>query len=129
VAADSEARTEQVLNLTGWLKSHDSAPFQVLAGDFNEVPAGPAITLMKQSYRSALYEFRGQEPLATFPTALVRRQDDWSGCLDYIFISSAVPEVLQAQVFCKKADPEDHTLYPSDHVGLLATMALDRQAQ
>ena len=127
VTLDREVRTEQVLRLTGWLKSHNSAPFQVLAGDFNEVPAGPAITLMKQSYRSALFEFRGHEPLATYPTALVKRQDDWSGCIDYIFISNAVPEVLQAEVFCKKPDPNDPTLYPSDHIGLLATLSLGRQ--
>ena len=126
-AMDREARAEQVLRLKGWLQGHHPVPFQVVAGDFNEIPTGPAITLMKQSFRSVFVEILGRDPLATYPTALVKRQDGWSGCLDYIFISQAVPRVVKAQVFCRRPDSEDPTLYPSDHVGLLATLAFDRQ--
>ena len=126
VASHREARVEQVMQLSGWLQSHNPVPFQVVAGDFNEVPSGPAITLMKQSYRSALAEIRGYDPLATYPTALVERPDGWSGCLDYIFISKALPTVVDAKVFCKKAAADEPTLYPSDHVGLLATLDPDR---
>jgi endonuclease/exonuclease/phosphatase family metal-dependent hydrolase len=124
VAEDREARVEQVMQLSGWLQSHNPVPFQVVAGDFNEVPSGPAITLMRQSYRSVFAEIRGYDPLATFPTALVERADDWSGCLDYIFISNAVARVVDAKVFCRRAAADDPRLYPSDHVGLLATLAL-----
>ncbi len=127
VATDRQARVEQVMQLSGWLRSRNPVPFQVVAGDFNEVPSGPAITLMKQSYRSALAETRGYDPLATFPTALAERADDWSGCLDYIFISKAIPAVVDSRVFCRRSAPDDPTLYPSDHVGLLATLELERR--
>lgn len=127
VAADREARVEQVLRLSGWLQSHNAVPFQVVAGDFNEVPSGPAISLMKQRFRSVFVETQGYDPLATFPTALVSQPDNWSGCLDYIFISQAISRVKDALTFCRRPAPDDPTLYPSDHVGLLATLVTDDQ--
>lgn len=120
VAHDKEARREQVMTLLGWLKSRRHNPLQVIAGDFNELPDGLAIQTMRQSYRSAYADVNGRDPLATFPTALVDRQDGWAGCLDYVFVSSAVHEVETAVIFCDKPSLEDASLYPSDHVGLLA---------
>jgi endonuclease/exonuclease/phosphatase family metal-dependent hydrolase len=125
VVADREARVEQVLRLSGWLQSHNPVPLQIIAGDFNEVPSGPAILTMKQSYRSVFVETQGYDPLATFPTALVARPDDWSGCLDYIFVSPAVSRVSEARIFCRRPAADDATLYPSDHVALLATVAIE----
>lgn len=124
VARDREARLEQVMLLTGWLNDTGRVPLQVIAGDFNEIPSGPAIEYMKQTYNSALEEARDYEPLATFPTALAPRTDDWSGCLDYIFISSAIG-VEEAALFAKRAPEEDATLYPSDHVGLVAVLSVE----
>ena len=123
IAGDREAREEQVLRLVSWLKERNPSPHQVVAGDFNEVPDGLAVQLMRQSYRSAFVEFRGSDPIATFPTAL-RSDVEWSGCLDYIFISRAVKQVLDAGLFCTKPSPADPTLYPSDHVGLIAVLEL-----
>jgi hypothetical protein len=122
MSQDREARLEQVMLLTGWLNDKDSVPLQVIAGDFNEVPGGLAIEYMKQSYRSVFVEYQGYDPIATFPTALIQRSDGWSGCLDYIFISKAVNQVLNAQIFCRKPSVNDPTLYASDHVGLLANI-------
>ncbi|MFZ0545839.1 MAG: endonuclease/exonuclease/phosphatase family protein [Candidatus Promineifilaceae bacterium] len=122
LARDREARVEQVMLLTGWLNEQNPVPLRVIAGDFNEVPQGPAIQQMKQGYRSAFEERWGHEPVATFPTALVEREDDWAGCLDYIFISPAVESVQKVQIFCDKPSVNDPTLYPSDHVGLLVTL-------
>ncbi len=119
---DHEARVEQVMKLTGWLNEQNPVPKRIIAGDFNEVPDGAAILQMKQGYRSAFAELWGKEPVATFPTALVEREDDWAGCLDYIFISPAVKKVLAVQIFCNKSAVDDPTLYPSDHVGLLVTL-------
>lgn len=129
---DREARHEQVITLIGWLQGRRAAPLQVVAGDFNEVPDGLAIDYMKQSFRSAYEAVHGHEPLATYPTALVRPlppQDGspgmgWSGCIDYIFVSSAVRRVRSADIFCDQPSPDDDTLYPSDHVGLIATLEL-----
>lgn len=121
VAHDREARLEQVMLLTGWLTEIGRVPLQVIAGDFNEVPDGPAIQYMKQTYHSALATIRGYEPLATFPTALAPQPDGWSGCLDYIFLSSSMC-VSKASLFANRAHGDDATLYPSDHVGLIATL-------
>lgn len=130
VAHDHEARQEQVITLTGWLHSTRRTPLQVIAGDFNELPQGLAISYMKQSFRSA-YEVRHEhEPLATFPTALVRPTPlrdgsgrlGWAGCLDYIFVSPAVKCVKSARIFCDQPAADDETLYPSDHVGLLVEL-------
>lgn len=124
IARDREARLEQVMLLIGWLNDTGRVPLQVIAGDFNEIPSGPAIEYMKQTYNSALEDNRGHEPLATFPTALAPRLDDWSGCLDYIFISSNIG-VVEASIFAKRAPEEQATLYPSDHVGLVAQLQVE----
>jgi endonuclease/exonuclease/phosphatase family metal-dependent hydrolase len=121
IADEREAREEQVMRLVSWLKDRNPSPLQIVAGDFNEVPDGPAIRLMRQSYRSVFVEYRGSDPIATFPTAL-RADIDWAGCLDYIFISAAVPIVKEALLFCNKPSSLDPTLYPSDHVGLIAKL-------
>jgi len=121
IAHDREARQEQVMELTGWLRDKRPIPLQIVAGDFNELPQGLAIKYMKQSFRSA-YELQHEfEPIATFPTALVQN-NGWAGCLDYIFISPAVKGVTAVSIFCDHPDEEDDTLYPSDHVGLVATV-------
>lgn len=121
-ARDREARVEQVMKLTGWLNVQNPVPLRIIAGDFNEVPDGPSIQRMKQGYRSAFEVCWGHEPLATYPTVMVQKEDDWAGCLDYIFISPAVERVLKVQIFLKKPAADDPRLYPSDHVGLLVTL-------
>lgn len=123
VAADKEARLEQVMGLLAWLNGRRRVPRQIIAGDFNELPHELAIQYMKQAYRSAFAEVHEREPLATYPTALVQT-DGWAGCLDYIFVSTAVPPIHHAQLFCTRPAPDDDTLYPSDHVGVLATIQL-----
>jgi endonuclease/exonuclease/phosphatase family metal-dependent hydrolase len=122
VDVEQEARMEQVMRLTGWLHGTTATPLQVIAGDFNEVPDGPAIRWLKQRYRSAFEVAWGHEPLATFPTALARPDRVWAGCLDYIFLSPAVGRTVRVEVFCRRPDAADPTLYPSDHVGLIATL-------
>jgi endonuclease/exonuclease/phosphatase family metal-dependent hydrolase len=125
LSEERQARLEQVVQLTGWLADRHPAPYQIVAGDFNETPDGPAIRQMKQSYRSAFEEKVGHEPLATFPTALRRDDVLWSGCLDYIFLSPAVHRVLAARLCCHRAAADDDALYPSDHVGLLARLEIE----
>jgi endonuclease/exonuclease/phosphatase family metal-dependent hydrolase len=122
VAEEHEARLEQAMALLGWLNGKRRIPLQMLAGDFNELPDGPAIQYIKQSYHSAFMDVHGHEPLATFPTALVRPFRDWSGCLDYVFLSPAVYRVNNAFLFCNRPAESDDTLYPSDHVGVAAKL-------
>ncbi len=121
VPFEKEAREEQAMRLVGWLNSHKHVPIQVIAGDLNETPDGPAVVYIKQSFRSAYEQRYGRDPLATYPTCLVA-VDTPAVCLDYIFFSAAIHRVTDATLFCKAADREDETLYPSDHVGLVATL-------
>lgn len=125
VAEEPEARLEQAMLLCGWLNAEDSVPLQVIAGDFNEIPTGPAIEYMKQMYRSAFVETRGYDPIATYPTALVSGSVNWSGCIDYIFISKKVNEVVEARLIFRRPSTQDPTLYPSDHVGLYSELAVE----
>lgn len=127
---DKEARLEQAMRLTGWLGSRRHIPNQIIAGDFNESPTGPAIAYVKQSFRSAYESVYGHEPLATFPTALImpfqlneEEPEVWAACLDYIFVTPAVG-VTAVTLFCHHPASDDDTLYPSDHVGLLATVEI-----
>ncbi len=121
VPYEKEAREEQGLKLMGWLQSHKHVPIQVIVGSFNEAPGGLAIQYMKQSFRSAYEAYFGREPLATYPTAL-SSSAQMATCLDYILVSPAVQSVAEAQIFCDQPSLEDDTLYPSDHVGLIATL-------
>jgi endonuclease/exonuclease/phosphatase family metal-dependent hydrolase len=119
--AEKEARLDQAMKLVGWLHSHKRVPIQVIAGDLNETPDGLAIHYIKQSFRSAYEAVHGRDPLATYPTALTMSAKP-AVCLDYILVSPAVRRVSSAMLFCNKPDREDDTLFPSDHVGLLATL-------
>lgn len=121
VIFEKEARQEQAMRLVGWLNSHKHVPIQVIAADLNETPEGPAVIYIKQSFHSAYEKRYGRDPLATYPTNLVTTSSP-ARCLDYIFFSSAVRKATTAKLFCNKSDREDDTLYPSDHVGLIATL-------
>jgi endonuclease/exonuclease/phosphatase family metal-dependent hydrolase len=122
VPYEREARQEQALRLMGWLHGHKRVPLQIVAGDMQEAPDGLAVAHIKQSFRSAYADVYGREPLATYPTALMAGTADFATCRDYIFMSPAVRRVRAASIFCDVPASEDNTLYPSDHVGLLATV-------
>lgn len=124
LAEGTEVRLEQVMRVVGRLNEGRRVPLQVIAGDFNELPAGPAVQYMRQSYRSAYAERHGRDPYATFPTNLVQPPINWSGCLDYVFLSRAVYTVHRAAIFCDNPAADDETLYPSDHVGLVADIGV-----
>jgi endonuclease/exonuclease/phosphatase family metal-dependent hydrolase len=126
---EEEIRRDQVLRLAGWINGRGRVPLQIIAGDFSEVPQGLAISRMKQGYKSAFELVYGREPLATFPTTLNFLPDDQSSlesgfmakCLDYIFVSAPI-RVETISLFCNDSTAENDFLYPSDHVGLLATI-------
>ncbi len=122
VPYEREARQDQALKLTAWLRGHKRVPIQVVAGDMSETPDGLAVKHIKQSFRSAYEEAYANEPLATYPTLLAKPTAHLGQCLDYIFISTAVHRVSKVTIFCDESASEDNTLYPSSHVGLLATL-------
>lgn len=118
-SAAGEARLEQAMSLVGWLNEKRRVPLQIICGDFNDAPGDGSVKFMRQSYRSAMAEFRGQDPYATYPTNLIQPQPVPASCLDYVFLSPAVYRVTKAAIFADKAAADDDTLFPSDHVGLL----------
>ena len=122
VPYEREARQDQAMKLMAWLYGHKRVPIQVLTGDMNEAPDGLAVNHVKQSFRSAYEAVYGREPLATCPTTLAYSSYGTACCFDYIFISTAVRRVTKAKIFCDESASDDNTLYPSDHVGLLATI-------
>lgn len=97
---------------------------------------------MRQHFISAHSAHHGSEPEFTAPTplrykfsglrrtlsrlgnaALNRSFQPWRGTVDYIFVSRHLG-VLDCRTVLKRPAPHDHTLYPSDHVGLAVTLAL-----
>ncbi|MFN2107721.1 MAG: endonuclease/exonuclease/phosphatase family protein [Candidatus Promineifilaceae bacterium] len=122
VPFEKEARHDQALKMMAWLYGHKRVPIQVIAGDMGESPEGLAVQHIKQSFRSAYETFYGRDPLATYPTVLSNKSSEIGQCRDYVFISTAVRRVSKVEIFCDESASEDNTLYPSDHVGLLATL-------
>ena len=124
VEAEQAARLEQAMALVGWLDGTVTAPLHIIAGDLNERPDGPALQYLKQRYASAMVLGRGMEPAGTFPTALVQDPPAEARCLDYLLLSRELRSVSSCKLFCTMPDPEDETLYPSDHVGLIAEIEI-----
>lgn len=116
-----DIRYEQVMRLTGWLGVPGRSDVQIVAGDFNDVPRSLAIERMKQGMRSVYEIVHGRDPLATFPTVLARRENDWTGCLDYIFVAGRC-RVREVTFFGQVHHPDDDELYMSDHVGLVTNI-------
>lgn len=121
-----QTREEQLLRLMEWLHGRSAVPQRVVTGGLFAEPHEPAVTRIKQfyGYRSAYAELYGAEPPATCPTALVATAETRGRCLDYIFVSPAVPRVQTARLCCNRAAADDNTLYPSHHVGVWAEIAL-----
>jgi hypothetical protein len=74
-------------------------------------------------FRSAFREANGAEPGVTWPTGLIREvpEDDPPRCLDYVWLRGAITAPACRQVF-DRPDADDPTLYPTDHVGLAASL-------
>jgi endonuclease/exonuclease/phosphatase family metal-dependent hydrolase len=141
---DSPARLRQVYRLQHWLaqgEHKDSCEAVVICGDFNGGPRSRAIRQMSRHYRSAYATLHGCEPAWTCPTPLqfstqpwrrvtmtlaaraARRPGPyWRETLDYIFVCERVA-VHACQTVCDHHAAHDPTLYPSDHLGLMATLS------
>ncbi len=77
-------------------------------------------------FRSALVEASGAEPAVTWPSGIQAPgmdTDGEPGCLDYIWLRGPLRAVAARLVFDRPA-VDDATLYPSDHLGLVARVAV-----
>lgn len=126
VGPEHEAvRDRQVERLVAWLDAAPPSDSQVVVGDFNARPGEPAHARMQAAgFRSAHAEANGAEPAVTWPSGLVAPAmdtDGLPGCLDYVWVRGAATVESAGTVFDRPA-VHDATLYPSDHLGVVATI-------
>ena len=140
---DHIKRTQQVRQVLGWLRTSANGCPTIACGDFNATPEMRTIQTMKAAFRSAYELVHGREPEYTCPTPLVyrfnavrkglstlgnllanRQPRPWRGTLDYTFVDRHF-RVLSCDLVLNAPAEDDPTLYPSDHVGLCATLALE----
>jgi endonuclease/exonuclease/phosphatase family metal-dependent hydrolase len=120
-------RDKQTATLVDWLDSTATKTVTIVLGDFNADPGEPTHARMRASgFRSAFAEANGQEPAVTWPSGLQAPARDTDGgpeCLDYVWVRGAV-RVVSARLVFDRPDPEDPTLYPSDHLGISAELEI-----
>ena len=94
-------------------------------GDFNADPTEPAYARMVAAgFRSAFAEANGAEPDVTWPSGLQAPAMDTDGdpsCLDYIWLRGAA-RAVNARLWADRPAIDDPGLYPSDHLGVVATV-------
>jgi endonuclease/exonuclease/phosphatase family metal-dependent hydrolase len=124
---DEGLRDEQTATILTWLTGAPASDATILMGDFNADPAEPAPRRLRGAgFRSAHEEANGEEPAVTWPSGLMAPAMDTDGdpaCLDYIWVRDAA-RVVSARLVFDRPDPEDPTLYPSDHLGIAAQLEI-----
>jgi endonuclease/exonuclease/phosphatase family metal-dependent hydrolase len=124
---DEAERDDQARRLLEWLGAAPAVDAQVVVGDFNAEPEEPTYARMTAAgFRSAYAEVNGNEPAVTWPSGLqapAMDTDGDPGCLDYIWVRGAI-RVGTVRLVFDRADPDDPTLYPSDHLGLSAHLEI-----
>jgi endonuclease/exonuclease/phosphatase family metal-dependent hydrolase len=120
-------RLGQVEALVPWLDAAPAADALVVVGDFNADPREPACARMRDAgFRSAYAAANGAEPAVTWPSGLQAPAMDTDGepdCLDYVWVRGAA-DVEAARLVFDRPAAGDPTLYPSDHVGVAATLRI-----
>ena len=125
-AVDGAAEREaQAAALLAWLAEAPATAAQLVMGDFNAGPHEPTYARMVAAgFRSAHAEANGAEPEVTWPSGLQAPAMDTDGdpdCLDHIWVRGAV-RVIAARLAWDRPAVGDPTLYPSDHVGIVADL-------
>ena len=125
VPADEAAREGQAAALVDWLAAAPPTDAVIVMGDFNAEPVEPTYAGMTAAgFRSAFAEANGAEPDVTWPSGLqapAMDTDGPPGCLDYIWVRGAI-RVTSARIVFDRPQPDDATLYPSDHLGIAAQL-------
>lgn len=126
VPAEAE-RDEQARQLLEWLDDAPATDAQIVVGDFNAEPVEATYARMcAAGYRSAMADANGQDPAVTWPSGLqapAMDTDGEPGCLDYVWVRGAV-QVTAARLVFDRAAIDDATLFPSDHLGILAQLEI-----
>lgn len=124
---DVGLRDDQARQLLEWIEAAPTTDALVVMGDFNADPTEPTYErITAAGFRSAYAEANGADPEITWPSGLQAPAMDTDGvpeCLDYIWVRGAVT-VESARLVFDRPDPEDPTLYPSDHLGISAHLGI-----
>jgi endonuclease/exonuclease/phosphatase family metal-dependent hydrolase len=127
VPDDKGLRDDQARQLIEWLDAVSPIDGQIAIGDFNADPTEPAAERMRShGFRSAYAEANGAEPDVTWPSGLQAPGMDTDGdpgCLDYVWVRGGV-RVAGTRLAWDRAAVGDGSLYPSDHFGLVAELAI-----
>ncbi|MCH7836776.1 MAG: endonuclease/exonuclease/phosphatase family protein [Chloroflexi bacterium] len=113
-----EQRLAEAERLLAWVDTWQGAAATVVVGDFNAYPDEPTVALLKGRFASAHEAAHGSEPEKTWPTPLNTWDPSPPGCLDYVFVNGA--RVLEAGLAFATPHTEDGSLFPSDHLGIMA---------
>ena len=124
---DEAIRDQQAAALIEWLDGGPATDATILMGDLNADPDEPAPARLRAArFRSAFEEANGAEPAVTWPSGLTAPGMDTDGdpeCLDYIWLRGSA-RVASARLVFDRPDPEDATIYPSDHLGIAAELEI-----
>ena len=126
---DEALRDDQTAAILDWLGRPETSPAAatIVMGDFNAEPDEPATVRMRDAgFASAFAVANGADPAVTWPSGLQAEAMDTDGppgCLDYIWVRGAV-HVESARLAFDRPDPADVTIYPSDHLGIAAWLAI-----
>eukprot|EP01017_Pseudomicrothorax_dubius_P008738 TRINITY_DN1288_c0_g1_i1.p1 TRINITY_DN1288_c0_g1~~TRINITY_DN1288_c0_g1_i1.p1 ORF type:complete len:270 (-),score=43.27 TRINITY_DN1288_c0_g1_i1:114-923(-) len=128
VIEDEWVRVHQVEGLLLWLKGAvKEGDSVIIGGDFNATPDSATYKLLKKYGFQSAYALLndGKEPEKTFPTGLQAPfiDTDPPGTFDYLFIKGPIT-AKSVTIFGNKCKSDDPTIYPSDHYGLTADLAL-----
>jgi endonuclease/exonuclease/phosphatase family metal-dependent hydrolase len=127
VPADEALREAQARALLAFVDGSPAHDALVVMGDFNADPSEPAYARMREAgFVSAYAQANGAEPAVTWPSGIQAPgmdEDGDPGCLDYLWLRGAVRAEAARLCFDRPA-VGDPTLYPSDHVGVAATLAV-----
>lgn len=117
-------RRYQVEQLLEWIESRDDVEARVVCGDFNATLDLPSANLMASRFR----------PTQTEPTAFTPLRETegnpshpyWARldrCIDYIWVAGPI-RVLSSGLCFDQPNPDEPTLWPSDHLGVWADLEL-----
>jgi endonuclease/exonuclease/phosphatase family metal-dependent hydrolase len=127
VPADEALRDRQAAALLDWLEGSPDHEALVVAGDFNAEPGSATCERMRAAgFVSAYAQANGAEPAVTWPSGIVAPGMDTDGdpgCLDYAWLRGRI-RAERARLAWDRPAVGDPTLYPSDHVGLVAEVVV-----
>jgi endonuclease/exonuclease/phosphatase family metal-dependent hydrolase len=121
---EDSLRLFQVQQLLDWIDTRDPAVPRIVCGDFNASLDKPSAALMATRHR----------PTQTAPTAFTALAGGdgaishpyWprmDRCIDYIWVSADL-DIVDSGVCFDKPSPADASLWPSDHAGVWADLAI-----